>query len=107
MKLSVGKAVSEKEREVKWRFGPLHGSQKDTRYKKYPTLERGCLKHGIYTLTCIFRKGKGWSGGFIEIQGHKHCNDFFEHKAMRRITVLGIEVILKGSIQVLTRNYYR
>ena len=51
-----------------------------------------CLEPGYQTLTCInLRKPYGWDDGYIEIQGHRYCNDFMSYKIMQRITIKGID----------------
>ena len=66
-------------------------------------VERCCLSPKEYTLTCRDSQKRGWQGGYIEIQGHKHCQDFFVgYTARRKLTVLGGD--LNFRIQFLLWN---
>ena len=54
-------------------------------------IDRCCLPPGDYTLTCRDSGGDGWNGAIMEIQRHRYCDDFVGYKAMRRITISGID----------------
>ena len=51
--------------------------------------EMCCVPPGQQTLTCKASDGFGWTNIFVEINGHRFCNDFTGHKAMRTIDVAG------------------
>ena len=78
--------------DIAWSIGSLSGGPygDNTNYT-----ERYCLAPGEYTLTCRNQVARGWFGGFLEIQGHKYCQDFLEYTAMRKITILGIDMNFK------------
>ena len=58
------------------------------RWKKY--IQRCCLKQQDHILTCINKKNPyGWGDGYIEIQGHRYCDDFLGYKSMQKITIRG------------------
>ena len=75
--------------DSEWKLGTCGGtvkSHKDGRPNFY--IQRCCLKAGKYTLTCVNRKNPyGWGQGYIEIQGHRYCNDFMSYRMMQKITI--------------------
>ena len=74
---------------IQWKLGNCSTVGKYEDNKQY--LHRCCLKPGEYTLTCTnMNNDHGWKKGYIEIQGHRYCDDFMGYKSMRRITILGI-----------------
>ena len=79
---------------VSWKLDTCFISEEEA-YKKHNSegqyIKRCCLAAGDHTLICRDSGGDGWNGGFMEIQGHIYCNDFIGYKAMRRITVSGID----------------
>lgn len=57
-------------------------------YKKY--IQWCCLKPQQHILTCINKKYPyGWGDGYIEIQGHRYCDDFMSHKLMQKVIIKG------------------
>ena len=61
-------------------------------------MEKCCLSAEEHTLTCRDEENRGWRGEYLEIQGHKHCHDFFNGQtAKRKINVLG----MYGNLQIL------
>ena len=55
--------------------------------------QRCCLTPGKHVLTCENSDMvKGWRNAQILIDGHGYCDDFLTYKAMRVITVTGIEI---------------
>ena len=76
-----------------WTYGPCsfdasekQGSDNTTIY-----VEKCCLFEREYTLKCRDSEKRGWSGEYLQIQGHKHCQDFFVgYTARRKIAVLGM-----------------
>ena len=77
-----------------WNFGSCCNVQKYEFNDQYT--ERCCLAPGEYTLTCKTSYGNGWPGGFMEIQGHRYCDDFRGYKAMRRVKISGIGVTFRS-----------
>ena len=61
-------------KENSWTFGNCHSSMK---YKSYNTYNETCCQpQGTYQVTCKDSKNDGWHGGYIEIGGKKHCENF-------------------------------
>ena len=59
---------------------------KYSKHTKY--LERCCLQPGEHILTCINRRNPyGWDSGYIEIQGHRFCDDFMSHRMIQKINI--------------------
>jgi hypothetical protein len=53
-------------------------------------IKRSCLAPGQYILTCKSTSPAGkWKQSFVEIQGHKYCNDFTGLKTFQTIQVPG------------------
>ena len=69
-----------------WTYGPCSFpariKNENTVTTKY--VEKCCLSAEEYTLTCKDSEKMGWRGGYLEIQGHRHCHDFFIGYADRR-----------------------
>ena len=74
---------------IDWMLGPCSRAQNYVDdYTVY--VERCCIAPGIHTLTCVNKaKGEGWKNGYIEIQGHRYCDDFMSYRAMRKVEILG------------------
>ena len=55
------------------------------------TMTRSCwLTPGDHVLECYNKDySKGWPNAYIEIQGHRYCDDFVSIKAFRRIRIAG------------------
>ena len=55
------------------------------------TLTRSCwLAPSDHVLECYNKDySKGWPNAYIEIQGHRYCDDFVSIKALRRIRIAG------------------
>ena len=87
-----------------WKLGPCSGAHslskkryngKDTRQMTLYT-ERCCMAPGRYVLTCkgspyTLNDNFGWngkSGGFLEIQGHKYCDDSIIYNSMQVINIV-------------------
>ena len=52
------------------------------------SIQRCCLRPGQYVLTCSNKMNPyGWGEGYIEIQGHRYCNDFMSYRIMQKVTV--------------------
>ena len=74
----------------KWKLGHCNSIGIDYD-NKMQYIHKCCLKPGLHTLTCINkREPYGWDEGYIEIQGHRYCNDFLSYRLMQRITIKGI-----------------
>ena len=55
--------------------------------------EKCVLTPGEYTLKCKDSHGDGWHKGFIEIQGHKYCEDFTEgSEKTEQVIITGIDM---------------
>ena len=52
---------------------------------------RCCLPPGDYVLTCKHHPKYYWWGEFLEFQGNRYCDDFLGYRAMRRVTIFGID----------------
>jgi len=51
-------------------------------------VQRCCLEPGQHTLTCINnRTPYGWGDGYIEIQGHRYCDDFMSYRLIQTVTI--------------------
>ena len=79
-----------------WTYGPcsfaVNNEKANDNSTKY--VEKCCLSAEENTLTCRDYENKGWRGGYIVIQGNKHCHDFFlGYTAKRKITVLGRNLV--------------
>lgn len=72
-----------------WRLGTCEkAATKYYQYKKY--IQRCCLKPQQHILTCINKKNPyGWGDGYIEIQGHRYCDDFMSYKSIQKVTIRG------------------
>ena len=85
----------------KWKLGPCYNTyflKPKSNNDGKPTLytKRCCIVPGRYVLTCIgdpyTKKGiLGWNGvfGFIEIQGHKYCEDSIIFNHMQVVHIVG------------------
>ena len=75
--------------QITWEFGNCSSVGRYEDNKQY--LHRCCMKPGKYSLTCTnINEAHGWKKGYIEIQGHRYCDDFMGYKSMRRISISGI-----------------
>ena len=84
---------------IRWTIGNCTNPGSYDEFTIY--VQRCCLTPGQYTLTCQNTEyPDGWYGGYIEIQGHRYCDDFMAYKAMRRI-------IVKGSISSQTNIFHQ
>ena len=71
-----------------WTLGPCSSSNNYSDHKQY--IQRCCVLPQQHILTCYnTKKSEGWKGGYVEIRGHRYCNDFMDYKAIRRIDVRG------------------
>ena len=75
-------------RYIRWTLGSCSSSSQYADFTTY--LERCCLTEGQYTLTCFnTERPVGWNQGYIEVQGHTYCNDFWSYKSMQHVEVNG------------------
>ena len=75
--------------EMEWQFSSCSsfGISYD-KYTKY--IHRCCLGPGNHTLICKNKKSPyGWDDGYIEIQGHRYCDDFLSYRLIQRISLQG------------------
>ena len=84
-----------------WKLGPCSGTH-SLSAKRYSGrkmtfyTERCCMAPGRYVLTCkgspyALNDNFGWngrSGGFLEIQGHKYCDDSIIYNSMQIINIV-------------------
>ena len=84
-----------------WTLGPcssIHNyrhTSSSVRQTEYT--ERCCMAPGKHILTCKGNPSgefdiKGWNalnGGFLEIQGHKYCDDAIFYNSMQTIHIVG------------------
>ena len=74
---------------MEWQFSSC--SSIGVHYDKYTKyIHRCCLNPGNYTLICRNKeKPHGWNDGYIEIQGHRYCDDFLSYRVMQKISLQG------------------
>ena len=105
---------NDKSRSISWNFGscysldgsptPYHGWFDNLRamgydQKTYWTTQRCCTVTLKDTLTCAIGdlpddsddRHRGWAGAYIQIQGHRFCNDFVGYKVLRKQVLIYIE----------------
>ena len=75
--------------DAEWQLGTCNST--GIQYEGYSNyVHRCCLAQGQYTLTCINKsRPAGWDEDFIEIQGHRYCNDFMSYRMMQKIKIEG------------------
>ena len=74
-------------RKITWILGSCASSNRYIDHMIY--LERCCLHPGIYVLSCYDDRNEGWNNAYLDILGHRYCDDFLGYKAMRRVTIPG------------------
>ena len=75
-----------------WTYGPCSFAARNGNENEVTTkyVEKCCLSTEEHTLTCRDSEKMGWRGGYIEIQGHRHCHDFFVgYTDRQKLSVLG------------------
>ena len=60
--------------EISWTLGSCVSYERYGSYRKYT--QQCCLAPGSYHLECKDSLGDGWHGGYIEVDGIKHCESF-------------------------------
>ena len=90
--------------DSEWQLGICDG--KGTTYQNFREyLQRCCIKPGKHTLTCTNRRNPyGWDEGYIEIQGHRYCNDFMSYRLMQKIIITGMKKICKYIMDMIRRS---
>ena len=75
-----------------WRIGSCHGPKFRWTYSSNEThYDRCCLTPGTYTLICTNSKSKyGWGNAAFKIDGKRYCDDFVGFKAMRTVSIQGM-----------------
>ena len=73
--------------DSEWKIGTCDSIgmkyENDHRY-----IHRCCLKPGQYTLECTNKRNPyGWNDGYIEIQGHRYCDDFMSYRLLQTIDI--------------------
>ena len=67
--------------EISWTFGPCSSASQGIPYGNNDNYSEQCsLASKTFTLTCEDSYGDGWHGGYLEIQGIKYCEDFYDGK---------------------------
>ena len=75
-----------------WQIGSCNYAVRARRGPYETISQRCCLAPGRYILFCLNKDldlGGGWKGGFVEIFGHRYCDDFVGNVAMRTIEISG------------------
>ena len=91
-------------KSMKWTFGTCSSARIYNDFTDY--IERCCVAPGKHSLTCLNTENpEGWKGGYLEIQGRRHCDDFMSFKAMRKIWIEG--VYLKCYVFSKKKNFLR
>ena len=80
--------------DVEWHIG--HCDSVGTTYddhKRY--IQRCCLKPGRQILTCVNKRNPyGWGDGYIEIQGHRYCDDFMSYQLIQDVEIISKKYFL-------------
>ena len=61
-------------KEISWNLGSCQSNGGYVNNAEYT--EQCCLEPGNYNLECKDSYGDGWNGGYIEVNGEKHCESF-------------------------------
>ena len=70
-------------------YGPKFGMNYSSNEAHYDIC---CLTPGIYTLICQNTKSNyGWGNAWLEIEGERYCDDFVGFRALRNVSVKGIQ----------------
>ena len=89
---------------VRWKLEECSNPESYDEFSSYE--QRCCMAPGQYTLICQNTEyPDGWYGGYIEIQGHRYCDDFLAYQAMRRITIKGNMGAIRLSLTYLSILY--
>ena len=89
--VKIGNQPNNNDFSLKWKIGSCYGPKNIVEYHANSTyFGRCCLRPGLYTLVCKNDIAPyGWGNSFIEILGHRYCDDFVGYKGFRRIVVNG------------------
>lgn len=85
--VEVVKTAMEWGQENSWTLGDLCGG---TDFEDHSVSGKECcvIPGQSYVLTCIDSFGDGWHGGYIEMNGHKYCEDFTSGKQQSHHVIL-------------------
>ena len=61
--------------EISWSLGSCSSNRSYSDNQKYT--QQCCLGFGSYGLQCKDSYGDGWEGGYIEVDGIIHCDNFY------------------------------
>ena len=80
--------------DIEWQLGTCNSRDIKDIWPNTKYIHRCCLRPGQYTLTCIRKNGPyGWNEGFVEIQGHRYCDDFLSYKLMQKVRIKGMNKV--------------
>ena len=78
--------------EILWTLGTTCFSDKSYSSKRQYS-QRCLLTTGVHTLSCNDTGSNGWHGGFLEIQGNRHCQSFTHgSETTSLVTIIGIAI---------------
>ena len=75
--------------EASWTLANCSSDEIYGSYQEYSN--QCCLTPGTYTLECMDSYGDGWHGGYIKVDGVKHCESYNSG------SVWTSEIIIQGS----------
>ena len=75
--------------EISWTLAHCSSDESYGDYQEYRN--QCCLTPGTYTLECKDSYGDGWHGGYIEVDGVKHCDSYFGSVMTSEIIIQGID----------------
>ena len=78
--------------ENSWSLGACSSNRSYANNQEYT--QQCCLAPGNYNLQCKDSYGDGWQGGYIEVDGIRHCDDFNSGK------VQTIAIMIKGRVKL-------
>ena len=78
--------------ENSWSLGACSSNRGYGNNQEY--IQQCCLAPGNYSLECKDSYGDGWHGGYIEVDGIKHCETFSSG------SVQTIEIIINGKVKL-------
>ena len=83
--------------EISWSLGACSSNSSHGNNQEYT--QQCCLEPGHYSLECKDSYGDGWTGGYIVVDGIKHCETFSS-------SVQTIEIIRQGTVKLLLPSIY-
>ena len=84
--------------EISWSLGKCSSNSSYSDNQEYT--QQCCLEPGHYSLECIDSYGDGWHGGYIKVDGIKHCESFSS-------SVHTIAIIREGTVYAIGHLYTR